>query len=127
MVGIGREATGGAARLPRRGDIHFIAFPDLGGHVLRGPHPAVVVQTDRMRRSSTVVVVPMTSRARSAEFEPPYLVPVAGRECGLDRDGFVKCDQPATLPVSVFGPRAGRLNPAATDRVDSALRFVLGI
>lgn len=125
MVGIGRE--GPRHDGPRRGDIHFIAFPDLGGHVLRGPHPAVVVQGDRLRRSSTVVVVPMTSRARSADLEPPYLVPVGARESGLDRDGFVKCDQPATLPVTVLGPRVGRLNPAATDRVDAALRFVLDL
>ena len=128
MVGIGREGpTDALGGTPRRGDIHFIAFPDLGGHVLRGPHPAVVVQADRMRHSSTVIVVPMTSRAPSAELDPPYLVPVAARECGLDRDGYVKCDQPATLPVTVLGPRAGRLNPAAVGRVDAALRFVLDI
>jgi mRNA-degrading endonuclease toxin of MazEF toxin-antitoxin module len=78
-----------------------------------------------MRRSSTVVVVPMTSRARSAAEDPPYLVPVGARESGLDRDGFVKGDQPATLPTAVLGPRAGRLSPAALGRLDAALRFVL--
>jgi len=124
VVGIGRDPSppGGT---PRRGDIHFIAFPDAGGHVLRGPHPAVIVQTDRMRRSSTVVVVPMTSAARSAAESPPYLVAVTSRDSGLDRDGFVKCDQPATLPMAVIGPRVGRLNPIAAARVDGALRFVL--
>lgn len=109
------------------GDVHFIAFPDLGGQVLRGPHPAVVVQGERMRRSSTVIVVPMTSVARSSSESPPYLVPVTARDSGLDRDGFVKCDQPATLPVAVLGPQAGRLSPAAIERVDRALRFVLDL
>jgi len=122
VVGIGQRPP---ANGPQRGDVHFVAFPDAGGNVLRGPHPAVVVQTERMRRSSTVVVVPMTSSARSAAEAPPYLVPVTSRESGLDRDGFVKCDQPATLPVVVLGPRAGRLNPVATERLDAALRFVL--
>ena len=122
MVGIGRE---GAQLGPRRGDIHFIAFPDLGGNVLRGPHPAVVVQTERMRRSSTVVLVPMTSSTRSASAKPPYLVPVARQDSGLDRDGFVKADQPATLPLTVLGPRAGRLSPEAIDRLDASLRYVL--
>ncbi|MGH7893581.1 MAG: type II toxin-antitoxin system PemK/MazF family toxin [Candidatus Binatia bacterium] len=122
MVGIGRAAL---TLGPRRGDIHFVAFPDAGGHVLRGPHPAVVVQTDRMQRSSTVVVIPLTSSARSAAESPPYLVAVGARDSGLDRDGFAKCDQPATLPVVVLGPRAGRLNPATVDRLDAALRFVL--
>jgi len=124
VVGIGRAPTDPPLR---RGDIHFIAFPDLGGNVLRGPHPAVVVQTDRLHRSSTVVVVPMTSAARSAPEEPPWLVPVTGRESGLDRDGFVKCDQPATLPVAILGPRAGRVAPAVLARLDAALRFVLDV
>ena len=124
MVGIGLAAP---TMGPRRGDIHFVAFPDAGGHVLRGPHPAVVVQTDRMQRSSTVIVVPMTSSVRSAAEAPPYLVAVGARESGLDRDGFAKCDQPATLPVVVLGPRAGRLNPTTIDRLDTALRFVLEV
>jgi len=94
---------------------------------MRGPHPAVVVRTDRMIRSSTVIMVPMTSAPRSAPEEPPYLVPVTRQESGLDRDGWIKCDQPATLPVAILGPRAGRLNPAATDRLDAAIRFVLDL
>lgn len=124
MVAIGqRPAEAG----PRRGDVHFITFPDAGGNVLRGPHPAVVVQSNRMARSSTVVVVPMTSAARSASEAPPYLVAVGARESGLDRDGFAKCDQPTTLPVVVLGPRAGRLAPGVLNRVDVALRFVLDL
>lgn len=124
MVGIGRDApvTG-----PRRGDIRIVDFPDIGGHVIRGPHPAVVIQTDRMARSSTVVVLPMTSAAKAADFRPPFLVPVAGREAGLPRDGWIKCDQPLTIPTLALGAPLGRLNPEAIDRVDAALRFVLGL
>jgi mRNA-degrading endonuclease toxin of MazEF toxin-antitoxin module len=124
MVGIGRAP---AVAGPSRGDIHFVDFPDVGGHVIRGPHPGVVVQTDRMRRSSTVVVVPMTSAARAAEFQPEFLVRISLQESGLPRDGFAKCDQPMTLPAAVLGPRAGRLNAEAMDRLDHALRFVLGL
>lgn len=124
MVGIGERPPEAG---PRRGDVHFIAFPDQGGNVLRGPHPAVVVQAERLRRSSTVVLVPMTSRARSAAESPPYLVAVSARDSGLDRDGFAKCDQPATLPLAALGPRAGRLAPAVIERLDAALRFVLDL
>jgi mRNA-degrading endonuclease toxin of MazEF toxin-antitoxin module len=121
MVGIGREP---ASTGPRRGDIHFVDFPDTGGQVIKGPHPAVVVQTDRLRRSSTAIVVPMTSSARAAEFAPPFLVAVTSQESGLPRNGWIKCDQPMTLPTFLFGPRAGRLTPAAIDRLAAALRFV---
>jgi len=123
VVGIGREP---AAPGPSRGDIHIVDFPDVGGHVIRGPHPGVIVQTDRMRLSSTVVVVPLTSAAKAADFRPAFLVPIGGRESGLPRDGWAKCDQPMTLPTVVLGPKAGRLSPEAIDRVDTALRFVLG-
>jgi mRNA-degrading endonuclease toxin of MazEF toxin-antitoxin module len=112
---------------PARGDIHIIDFPDVGGYVISGPHPGVIVQTDRMRRSSTVVVVPLTSAAKAAGFEPEFLVKIGGREAGLPRDGWAKCDQPMTLPTFLLGPKAGRLNPAAIDRIDDALRFVLGL
>lgn len=69
----------------------------------------------------------MTSAPRSAPERPRYLVPVKARESGLSRDGFVKCDQLLTFPTMILGGRAGRLNPEAIDRVDDALRFVLGL
>jgi mRNA-degrading endonuclease toxin of MazEF toxin-antitoxin module len=124
MVGIGRTPPSVG---PTRGDVHLVDFPDVGGHVIRGPHPAVVVQTDRLARSTTVVLAPMTSAPRSAVERPAYLVPVAAREAGLPRDGYVKCDQLATLPSVLLGPKLGRLSPEAIARVDSSLRFVLGI
>ncbi len=125
VVGIGQSPP--TAVGPSRGDIHIVDFPDVGGHVIRGPHPGVVVQTDLMRRSSTVVVVPLTSAAKAAEFQPAFLAPIGSRESGLPRDGWAKCDQPMTLPTFLLGPRAGRLNPEAIARVDAALRFVLGV
>jgi mRNA-degrading endonuclease toxin of MazEF toxin-antitoxin module len=124
VVGIGRTPP---AIGPLRGDVHLIDFPDLGGNVIRGPHPAVVVRTDRMARSTTVIVAPMTSAPRSAVENPRYLVPVAGREAGLHKDGYVKCDQLATYPTILLGPRLGRLNPEAVARLDDALRFVLDL
>lgn len=69
----------------------------------------------------------MTSAARAANFAPAFLVQVASREAGLPRDGWAKCDQPLTIPTTLLGARAGRLNPEAIDRVDKALRFVLGL
>jgi len=80
-----------------------------------------------MRRSATVIVVPLTGSARAAEFEPAFLVRIGMRESGLPRDGFAKCDQPMTLPTAVLGPKVGRLNPEAITRLDDALRFVLGL
>lgn len=124
VVGIGRAPVPAG---PTRGDIHFVDFPDIGGHVIRGPHPGVIVRTDRLRRSSTVVVVPLTSAAKAAEFEPEFLVRISARGSGLPRDGWAKCDQVVTVPTFLLGPQAGRLNPETIERLDDALRFVLGL
>ncbi len=51
----------------------------------------------------------------------------AKTDSGLDRDGFVKCDQVFTRPAPWLGQRLGRLNPEAMARVDASLRFVLGL
>lgn len=125
MVSIGQRpglATG------RRGDIHLVSFEDIGGAVVRGPHPAVVVQSDRLARSSTVLVCPMSSRGgRGPDDAPPFLVWVPRQASGLDRDGWVKTDQVYTRPVAHLGPRLGRLSPEAMARVDASLRFVLAL
>lgn len=125
MVGIGREP---AQRLGRRGDIHLVGFEEIGGAVKRGPHPAVIVQTDRLHRSSTVLVCPISSRGlRRPDFVPPYLAWVPRQDSGLDRDGWVKADHMFTRPIETLGQRLGRLNPEAMARVDASLRFVLGL
>lgn len=127
MVGIGQRPPGAG---PQRGDVHLVQFEDLGGHVLRGPHPAVVVSTDRLNRPyGTVLVCSMTSKSRTVAggWMAPYLVRVNSRESGLDRDGFVKCDQVFTRPATWLGVRLGRLSPDAMTRVDASLRFVLAL
>ena len=102
----------------------------MGGHVMQGPHPAVVVSSDRLNRPvGTVLVCSLTSKVRHdpAEYLPPYLVAATRHASGLDRDGFVKVDQVFTFRVELLGGRAGRLNPEVMSRVDAALRFVLAL
>ena len=127
MVGIGAV---GPSHGPRRGDIHFIAFPEVGGHVMHGPHPAIVVSSDRLNRpAGTVLVCPLTSKIRHdpATYLPPYLVPITARASGLDRDGYAKVDRLFTRPVGALGMRVGRASPATIAAIEQALRFVLDL
>ncbi len=112
----------------RRGDIHLVSFEDIGRAAIRGPHPAVVVQSNRLAKSSTVLVCPMSSRGGHGPGDaPPFLVWIPRQASGLDRDGWVKADQLYTRPVDHLGPRMGRLSPEAMTRVDASLRFVLAL
>ena len=95
-----------------------------------GPHPALIVSSDRLNRASrTILACPLTSQMRHdpAVFMPPYLVPATARATGLSRDGYVKADQVHTLPFQALGPRMGRANPEVMTAVDEALMFVLGL
>lgn len=123
-MSIGREAQPAA---PRKGDIVVVAFPDVGGHVQAGLRPGVVVQADRLGRSGTVVVCPMTSVPPRDARPRPHRVSVRAVESGLDRDGWVKADQPTTVPGAILRGPIGRLAPAAIERLDAALRFVLDL
>lgn len=105
----------------------MVEFPDVGGHVQAGRRPAVIVQADRFSRSGTVVLCPMTSSAPADDHPRPHRVPVARAESGLDRDGWVKADQLVTVPAAVLRGPVARLAPAAIDRLDVALRFVLDL
>ena len=98
---------------------------------MRGPHPALVVRSDRLARSATVLVCPMTSRGGRVpdpdDELPPYLVWVPRVASGLDRDGYVRVDQVMRFPADALGRRLGRLSPDLMTRVDASLRFVLGL
>jgi mRNA-degrading endonuclease toxin of MazEF toxin-antitoxin module len=73
------------------------------------------------------MVVPMTSKSRSGQLRPPYLVAVSAAESGLSKDGWVKADQIVTIDVAQLGDRAGRLAPGKIEELDAALRFVLAL
>jgi len=124
VVSIGRLAPHAS---PRKGDIFVLDFPDIGGHVQSGRRPGVVVQADRFSRSGTVVLCPITSVPPRDELRRPHRVLVARTESGLDRDGWVKADQLTTLPAAMLTGPVGRLAPAAIERVEAALRFVLDL
>ena len=123
-MSIGRAAPRAG---PGKGDIFMVAFPEVGGHVQAGLRPAVVVQADRFARSGKVILCPMTSAPPRDDLPRPYRVAVARGETGLDRDGWVKVDQVSTVPATMLVGPVGRLAPAAIERVDAALRFVLDL
>lgn len=74
------------------------------------------------RVRSHLTVVPVTTRTRRV----PTLVPVGPRD-GLDRDGFVNCDEVGTIHHDQLIERIGALDPSTLAAVDDALRFSLGL
>jgi mRNA-degrading endonuclease toxin of MazEF toxin-antitoxin module len=51
------------------GDVFWVALPDRGGHEQRGRRPAIIWQdTEAFPPSSTVLIIPMTSRLDALRF-----------------------------------------------------------
>ena len=55
--------------IPKPGDVFLVSLEGTG-YVLRGPHYAVVVSDEPFNYLSTVVIVPLSTGARSASFRP---------------------------------------------------------
>ena len=78
-----------------QGDIVFMDFCPQAGHEQAGRRPAVVIsKTAFNRKSSTVMVCPITHTARELFFRPKL-------PDGLKTDGYVLCDQARFLDLLV--------------------------
>ena len=66
-------------------------------HILRGPHPVVIVSNDVTNANSPLItVVPLTSRLR--RFDLPTHIPLSGQ--GLWKDSMAICEQVMPLDSS---------------------------
>jgi mRNA interferase MazF len=103
-----------------RGDIYRLkANRSAEGHEQRGPRYAVVVQSDYLPLSTTLVA-PTSTSARPTDFRPR-----------IELDGTVThvlIEQTAAINAeSRLGDFVGRLTPAELADVDRALAIVFGL
>lgn len=103
-----------------RGDVYRLRAPrDAIGHEQQGRRYAVVVQSDELHLSTTVVA-PTSTSAHPYVFRPE--VTVRGESTRLMLDQLRAVDTGKAI-----GERVGRLSPAEMVEVDRLLRAVLDI
>ncbi|MBO9578549.1 MAG: type II toxin-antitoxin system PemK/MazF family toxin [Microbacteriaceae bacterium] len=103
-----------------RGDVHVLrASRDVRGHELRGPRYAVVLQSDDLRLSTTLVA-PTSTSSRPGSFRPEI-------ELGGER-ALVMLEQLRVVdPEHRLGEFVGRVSAAELREIDRALGVVLGL
>ena len=102
-----------------RGEVYRVRTPrDARGSEQPGSRYAVVVQSDLLPLS-TWLVAPTSTSARPASFRPE--VEVAGRRTR------VLAEQTTAVDPQRLGELAGQLTLEELQRVDAALRIVLGL
>ena len=105
----------------RRGDIVTVSAPGDDGK----PRPAVVMQSDWIGGTDSVLVSLMTSAIRDAPSFRLSLAPTP--ETGLKLASQVMIDKIAALPRAKCGPVIGRLPDPALAEMNRMLTVILGL
>lgn len=89
-------------------EIWFAELPfHEGSHVLRGPHPVIIVSNEiAYERSTILTVIPLTSKLKRLAM--PTHVLICGQ--GLIRDSLALCEQIMTVDKSCLTLRIGYIS-----------------
>lgn len=102
-----------------RGEVFRLRAPrEARGHEQRSRRYAVVIQSDQLPISTTLVA-PTSTAARPASFRPEVEID--------ERTTRVLTEQATAVDPTRLGDHVGRLTFAEMRRVDSALRLVLDL
>ncbi len=102
----------------RRGDIHWVQFPDPVGM-----RPAVLVTRDEAYSVRTrCTVVPLTRTVRGIPTEVRL-----GPQDGLRKAGVANADEIVTIPLTLLRDRIATLTVPKRQELDAAIRFALAV
>jgi mRNA interferase MazF len=107
----------------RRGDIHWIAFPqrEPQGSEIEKTRPCIIVShTEANEFRKTIVVVPLTHGSKEA---PPLIIAITA---GGDNSKAV-CDQIVAVDKRRVGEKVGSLSQKELAYLEECLRKVLGL
>jgi mRNA interferase MazF len=104
-----------------RGDLVTVAASGDYGK----PRPALVIQTDHLPETDSVLVCLLTTTLRDA---PLFRFPLpATKETGLVRASQVMVDKIMAIRRDRCGARIGKVDPASMPSLNRLLAFVIGI
>ena len=103
-----------------RGDLVAVSLPGDYGK----PRPALVIQNDLLANLDSVVLCPVTSELRTADFRVT-LQPSSTN--GLRQTSQVMVDKLSTLPRAKIGETFGRIGDEKMRAVDRAMLLVIGV
>jgi mRNA interferase MazF len=104
----------------RRGDLVLVALPGDHGK----PRPALVIQSDHLSELASVVLCPVTSQIREADFRVE-LEPTAAN--GLRQTSQVMVDKISACSREKVRGVIGHLEPRQVKQVERALLLVAGM
>jgi mRNA interferase MazF len=58
----------------QEGDVYFVEIPMSGGHEQAGLRHAIIVQASGLEKLPTVLIIPLTSKLKGADFPFTFLI-----------------------------------------------------
>ncbi len=106
--------------MTKRGGLFTVSLPvDYGK-----PRPALVIQNDLLNELDSLVLCPVSSNLRTAEFR---VTVEPSAENGLRQTSQVMVDKLSTLPRSKVGETFGLLEVEKMRAVDRDMMLVIGV
>lgn len=112
----------------QRGDIYFVNLSPVHGREQAGRRPVLILSIDTINRLPLVVTVVVGTKGENIMRDYPTNVRVSAAESGLPIETVFLCFQLRSLDPSRFaGPPAGKVSRAVLERIETAVRYCLGL
>lgn len=112
-------------RAPLRGEVWDVLLDPTTGHEQGGVRPCLVVSDNQLNqsRAELVVIVPLTTKLRAISSH----IMVTPPEGGLTDPSDIMCEHIRSISTDRLRRRRGDLHRATMQRVEAAIRRLLGM
>ncbi len=112
----------------KRGEIYFVNLNPVQGREQSGQRPVLVISSNAINQLPLVVTVVVGTKGENIQRDYPTNVRVSAADSGLPLETVFLCFQLRSLDTSRFPDTpAGKLLPPDLQRVESAVRYCLGL
>ncbi len=109
----------------KRGEVYLVNWNPGRGSEQTGIRPAVIIQNDVGNKFSPTTIVAACSTAITKPF--PFIVKIAAKESGLDRDGAINLAQIMTIDKDRLQRKIGELSANKVAELNKAIINSLGL
>lgn len=112
----------------QRGEIYFVDLNPVQGREQAGRRPVLILSIDSINKLPLVVTVVVGTKGENVPRDFPTNVRVSAAESGLPMETVFLCFQIRSLDPNRFPAiPAGKVNDAALQKIENAVRRCLGL
>ncbi len=110
----------------QEGDVYFVEIPSSGGHEQAGLRPAIIVQAAGLEKLPTVLIVPLTSKLKAADFPFTFLIE-PDQNNNLDVASVALVFQLRAIDKRRLENKIGKLGRKKFELLKQMLKDIMGI